>query len=279
MEIIARVCDFDITQTELDFEIQKLVNSHPEVEVKSLRKQALEQLIDRYLLVYEAHCCGLDITEEEYEQGVMQLLEELETPENSVLFNRADRGSQIERIVSSDILIGKYLDQLCQETTPTSDDILYQFYLEKQDFFNREAEVRASHILVRGPELAAKHKIAAIHHKIHSPEDFYNVCDCQSECPSGTHCGDLGFFPRGRLVPEIDAVAFSLRINEVSQPFQTRYGWHILMVTDKRDRQTIPFDYIKDSLRESLCHLQQEMLLVRKINAIREQYQNKIAIF
>ncbi|MEM0951870.1 MAG: peptidylprolyl isomerase [Cyanobacteria bacterium P01_H01_bin.74] len=87
-------------------------------------------------------------------------------------------------------------------------------------------EVRASHLLV-STEKEAKD----CRQEILDGASFASVAKRVSQCPSGSSGGDLGFFTRGRMVPEFDAVAFSLPQGELSEPIKTQFGWHLLTVT------------------------------------------------
>lgn len=91
------------------------------------------------------------------------------------------------------------------------------------------SEVRASHILVKTEEEASKLK-----EQIEGGKDFGDLAAEHSLCPSGAKGGDLGFFGPGRMVPEFDQAAFSLPVGQVSQPIQTQFGWHIMLVTESR---------------------------------------------
>lgn len=88
--------------------------------------------------------------------------------------------------------------------------------------------VRAKHILVQTKE-------EAVHIKklLDDGADFDELAKQYSICPSKEKGGDLGYFNRGQMVPEFENAAFSTPIGEVSQPVQTRYGWHIIKVTRK----------------------------------------------
>lgn len=82
--------------------------------------------------------------------------------------------------------------------------------------------VTASHILVHTQEDAI-----AIKNKLLEGADFSELAK-GSMCPSGASGGVLGTFGRGAMVPEFEAAAFALDINEVSDPIQTPFGWHII---------------------------------------------------
>ncbi|EKE04266.1 MAG: hypothetical protein ACD_20C00090G0006 [uncultured bacterium] len=93
----------------------------------------------------------------------------------------------------------------------------------------QHTEVRASHILVKTQEEAQK-----IREEILNGKDFGHVARKNSKCPSGYQGGDLGFFKKGAMVAEFETAAFSLSPNEVSEPVQTQFGWHLIMVTDQK---------------------------------------------
>ena len=90
-------------------------------------------------------------------------------------------------------------------------------------------EVRASHILVRTEEEAKK-----LRDEILNGASFAEIASKVSMCPSGRNGGDLGFFTKGQMVKEFEDAAFSLPLNEVSQPIKTQFGWHLLVVSAQR---------------------------------------------
>lgn len=90
-------------------------------------------------------------------------------------------------------------------------------------------KVKASHLLVETKEEAEK-----LREEILAGKEFAEVAKEVSKCPSGRMGGDLGYFGRGQMVPEFDSAAFTLPVGEVSEPVQTQFGWHLLVVTDKK---------------------------------------------
>lgn len=89
--------------------------------------------------------------------------------------------------------------------------------------------VKASHILVKTEEEALKIKKA-----IESGEiDFPHAAGQYSMCPSGGDGGDLGFFEKGVMVKPFEDAAFNAELNKVTNPVQTQFGWHLILVTDK----------------------------------------------
>lgn len=91
-------------------------------------------------------------------------------------------------------------------------------------------EVRASHILVKSLEQANK-----IKEMIEKGEKDFDLAAAEySLCPSGARGGDLGFFGKGAMVKPFEEAAFSLEKGKVSDPVQTQFGYHLILVTDAR---------------------------------------------
>jgi len=90
-------------------------------------------------------------------------------------------------------------------------------------------EVKASHLLVETEEEAI-----ALKEEILSGKPFEDVAAEHSHCPSGANGGDLGFFGRGQMVGEFENAAFDLNVGELSDPVRTNFGWHLILVTDKK---------------------------------------------
>jgi peptidyl-prolyl cis-trans isomerase C len=90
-------------------------------------------------------------------------------------------------------------------------------------------EIKASHILVETESEAINLK-----EEILSGKSFADVAAESSLCPSGANGGDLGFFGRGQMVSEFENAAFDLNVGVVSEPVRTNFGWHLILVTDKK---------------------------------------------
>lgn len=144
------------------------------------------------------------------------------------------------------------------------------FKVIKRDTVPGEAEVRASHILVRPkantPEAdaEAKQAIEAARARVVAGEDFAKVAAEVSDCPSKERGGDLGLFGKGRMVKEFEDAAFSQPVNEVGPVIKTQFGYHIVKVTEQKAAEPegrltvrmllkrIPMAETKDEIRQRL---------------------------
>lgn len=109
-----------------------------------------------------------------------------------------------------------------------------------------QEEVHARHILVK-TEAEAKDVRAALQ----KGADFGKLAGEKSIDP--TPGGDLGFFPRGVMVPEFTDVAFTLKAGEMSEPVQTKFGWHVIRVEARRDGAPPSFEDSAEELRVSMA--------------------------
>jgi len=123
--------------------------------------------------------------------------------------------------------------------------------LTKEELGSLKEQVRASHILIKssediGDEEAkqkglltdeqAKEKIVLIKKEIEGGRAFEECAKAYSECPSSEKGGDLGFFPRhGAMVEPFAETAYLLKEGEISGPVKTRFGYHLIMVTGRKE--------------------------------------------
>jgi peptidyl-prolyl cis-trans isomerase SurA len=100
-------------------------------------------------------------------------------------------------------------------------------------------QIHVRHILMKPNELdddaTVKEKLAKLRERILKGEDFAGIASTSSEDPgSAPDGGDLGWTGPGTFVPEFDKAIADLKVNEISEPFKTRYGWHIVQMLGTR---------------------------------------------
>ena len=116
-------------------------------------------------------------------------------------------------------------------------------------------QTRARHILLKPTEIqddaTVEQRLREVRERILKGEDFAVLAKTLSEDPgSGAEGGDLGWTAPGTFVPEFDAMLASLRENEISEPFRTQFGWHIVQLLGKRQYDST------DELRRQRAFLQ-----------------------
>ena len=108
-----------------------------------------------------------------------------------------------------------------------------------------ENELKASHILVETEEEAI-----AIIAQLEGGAEFAELAKDKSTGPSGPAGGDLGYFTKGRMVPEFETAVFALDVGSYTkEPVKTQFGYHIIRSDDLRPVQPPPFEQVKEQIR------------------------------
>lgn len=146
---------------------------------------------------------------------------------------------------------------------PSEADI-EQYYKANINDYKTPEMVRARHILVRVDKASsdmemliakatAKGKAEALLARLKAGEDFAKLASENSDdTGSKTKGGDLGFFGKGKMAPQFEAKAFSMQPGEISEPVETKFGYHIIKVEAKKEAGIEPFEQVKDKVKERL---------------------------
>jgi parvulin-like peptidyl-prolyl isomerase len=281
MEIVAKVYEYEIRRSEFMRELDQLSKIVDNFMICTLQKKALEVIIDRYLLLHEAIDENIDINTEDFDTEMFDLINEYDTEEeySSMLLKNHLSESAVKKIVTNKLLIQKHIENFQQSNIEIPESKLQKFYDEHLELFRTQEEVSCQHILIKGVSEKHRHRAMAVRRRIKSPDDFAFVASKFSECPSSEKCGDLGYFHRGKLMKEIDDAAFKLTINEISEPFESPMGHHILMLVGKHESRILPFEDIKEVLQTRLQHIDSELKLVKHLQELRDSGKDHIQIF
>jgi peptidyl-prolyl cis-trans isomerase C len=139
-----------------------------------------------------------------------------------------------------------------------TDEALHKVYDDAAKQLAGQKEVHARHILVKTEEEAK-----AILEELKKGADFAELAKQKSEDSSKTDGGDLGYFTQDQMVPEFAAAAFKLEQGQLSDPVKTQFGWHIIKVEDKRDRQIPPYEKVKDQIETFVMRRTQAEILAK----------------
>ncbi|RMG00548.1 MAG: hypothetical protein D6726_11095 [Nitrospirae bacterium] len=219
--------------------------------------------LDESLKVYSTEIQNAVKANRQLQQKFLQRLVELE------LFSSIAREKGIDRIPAvkkrMEILVNDFLSKelLSREVVDkikVSEEDMKQYYKANAEQFKKPEEVKARHILIKvkrdaseDEKKAARKKAEEILSKIKKGEDFASLAEKFSDDPgSAKRGGDLGFFSRGRMVKPFEDAAFSLKPGEVSGIVETRFGYHIIKVEEKKPASIQPFEAVKDTIKNEL---------------------------
>jgi len=210
------------------------------------------------------------------EEGKKRLLDELVNQElvyleavDTKLNEEEDFNKELEKLAAN-LLKQYYLDKLLLSTV-ISDEEAKEYYENNTMFFETGNQIKASHILV--PE---KEKAEELLKEIKAGADFAEVAKENSTCPSSEKGGDLGFFAAGQMVPEFEKAAFDLKEGEISDVVETNFGCHIIMTTEIKKSEVMPFEELKDTLKKQLLFGKQNKVYQEKMDSLKEKFNVEI---
>ncbi len=125
-----------------------------------------------------------------------------------------------------------------------SDGSLRTLYDEQVKLIELSEEVRARHVLVE-----MRDEADAVIRRLGSGEDFADIArDISIDPGTAAKGGELGYFTSDEMVKEFSDVAFATEIGEISNPFHSQFGWHVLKVEDRRQQLPPSFDELKPQM-------------------------------
>ncbi|MDI6890156.1 MAG: peptidylprolyl isomerase [Thermodesulfovibrionales bacterium] len=169
-------------------------------------------------------------------------------------------------------LIGLLLEKEIESKAKVSDQEVKYYYEKHREDFAPVSQLKASHIVVKTEKEAKK-----ILERLKKGEDFAQIAKKNSiDTVSAKNGGDLGFLSRGQMVPEFEAAAVRLKSGEISEPIKTKFGYHIIKVTDKKLGRVIEFEKIKDLISQNLSAQKQKEVFDSYIEGLKKSYKVEI---
>jgi peptidyl-prolyl cis-trans isomerase C len=164
--------------------------------------------------------------------------------------------NELKKQISEGLLIQKVMEKNIVDSEIKEADVK-GFYDSNPQFFKTPEQVKASHILMKVKEDgsdkdAVTAKLKALKAEAEKGGDFAELAKKNSEGPSASNGGDLGFFGKGQMVPAFEQSAFSMKDNQVSDVIETQFGLHILKVFERRAGGVTPFAEVKDKIEGHL---------------------------
>lgn len=233
-------------------------------QLKRYEGDIRENLINRTLLLQQAQTMGIDVKE----SLVAKALDEFKAAfkdEKDYQRALADMGfteAMLNGQIKNGLTIKALIDKTVIQKVSVSDQQVRAYYDENPNLFRKPEQVKASHILVKVAENAGEAKqaealtaIQALKVRLDNGENFATLAMENSDCPSKTKGGDLGFFDRQQMVAPFSEAAFALQPGQTSDVVQTRFGYHLIRMTERQAEQTMPFNDVKEAI---LARLRQE---------------------
>lgn len=270
--ILVRVNSRVITQSAFDARVDQ-ASKDQAVEVgrrEELKKSLMEEMVHEALLEDRAKDLDLITSDAEIEEQVKRLKDQ----------NQVSTDEQFATaLAASGLTLDKLRDQLRKSMTvqrvvgrevnskvDLSDDALRIIYEREKETWRIAERVRLAEIhIAKGDNATSRAwvegRIKECSDKLKAGGKFEDMVREFSDGATKSRGGDLGFVAKGDLNPEIDKVVFSLPVGSVSDPIQTKFGWHVMKVVDKNPVTYRPFNDVKADLlkREQETQFQKKL--------------------
>jgi parvulin-like peptidyl-prolyl isomerase len=270
--VVAQVNTDSITVTDFTAELFPLVDGYQtpptrqeEVDFKNLKKALLEQLIEKRLILMEAQKMGITVSDDEVEDAFTTIKRSYPQGRfDEVVRDEAAR-RQWKESLRQRLLIEKVINRVSQLTSPIDEHDLRKYFKKHRSQFALPEQVRARQIVVKDRQEAE-----GLLRRIKRGESFEELARRHSIGPEADIGGDLGFFGRGDMPEEFDAV-FSLKPGETSDIVHSPYGYHIFQVVAKRGKSEANFDEVKDQVQKMMVREEEDKIFQRWLKKVKKK--------
>jgi parvulin-like peptidyl-prolyl isomerase len=263
--------------------ITKMIN--PKV-YKKLKREALDQLIDKELLWQEARRRGIEVSAEDVAAALRE--QEAQYKSRDAYLRKLENAGFDEKsyaeYVRREIAI-----QRCAETAfapkPVTDADIHEFYVANPDKFRIPEQARARHVLIKLPanadaaqRQAARVRIEDVLAKARKGEDFAELARRYSEDTSASLGGDLGLFARGRMVAPFDEAVFSLKPGKISGVVETEFGYHVVKVEERIPGRVVSEDEARERIRAAMTAARRDEAVREGLKGLRAQAKIQVLV-
>ena len=250
----------------------------------------INQLIIKTLLDQEAEARGIKVSNKDVDKAVKEMMDKLGGRDQlmETLKQNGVSVAEFKKDLKEQVKMQKLAAEAGKINVTEAD--CKDFYNKNQSQFKHGDQVRASHILISAnpyqlqqeldnpnkkldeKELKAKVEKALAEKEAEAEKlakelqadnsKFAAYAKKYSQDPgSAKQGGDLGFFAKDRMVPEFAEAAFKAKPNTVTNPVKSQFGYHIIMVTDRRSAGVVPYEKVKSDIKDYLTQEKQIKML------------------
>ena len=255
--------DAVITEAEVVTHANALLNDAEapipdDADPADLHNAVLKHLIEQQVILQEAKRAGITISPEEVDERLARFRKGFDSEEafQQSLIDAGVTEEQLKQTVRDQLLVLRVIDvQVRSGISVSPQEIAHELEL-KPELQKPGERVLASHILVRVDERRSEEEartlIETIRKQITGGADFAELAKQYSEDSRREAGGAMDWVAQGELLPGLDAALFSLPIGEISEPIQTRLGFHLVKVHERRNAATLSVAEANSAIQQKL---------------------------
>jgi len=284
--VVAKVAGVPITVHEMQREIDMLIplntSYHSGIskeKLEEVRKKAFDTLVDRALKFRYAIDNEIAIDSKQYAAAFDQIRKQYKTEKEFIKALGSETVSELKASLYRKMTAEKVDQVAIADNVKITDDEIKAFYEENKSTYAMPKQFRASHILVKVDPSSNKEELEELETKAESllararsGEDFYDLAYYNSDDRSKFVGGDLKYFHEGRTVKEFESALQKMKIGDISDLVRTRFGFHIIKLTDIKEAKQLSFDDMKATIKSQLESKRADELMTKLMDSLRAQY-------
>jgi peptidyl-prolyl cis-trans isomerase C len=291
-KVVAKGKGFEVKQSEVDEAFIGYKSSAaaqnqtiPEDQRNAIEQKILDNLVLRKILISRATQADKDIAKTNVEERIDELTKSVGSPEalNRELLARGMTLTQFKDRLLEQQTCEQVVERELRSKINISDSLIKQYYEDNKQQFEMPERVKASHILIstRDPltnqELPAdkkKEKLALAEKVLAQAKKGSNFADLvkqYSDDPGSKNKGGEYTFSHGQMVPEFEKAAFALDKEKISDIVTTQFGYHIIKLLDKYPAETLPFEKVKNDIKNYLSYQEAQKQLPDYFEKIKKE--------
>ena len=257
-------------QSQVNRTLSQMRGRVQDSQVLSLKKRVLDQLVDQKIREQEVEKRGLmkEVSDEKVEARLDKIVKDSKFNSKEELEQRLKQAGR-----SLDQIRGQLKNSLAMQKL--FDEVLKDIEVSEQEVKENYEELSTRHILIKTKDRSdkeAKEKAQEVISEIESGKEFAKVAQEYSEGPSAKKGGKLPSFGRnGNMAQAFKDEAFKLEEGEISEPVKTKFGYHVIKLTDKKEAEGEEFEKQKSKIKNKLLNQKRKSAYQKWISEKREQ--------
>lgn len=233
---------------------------------EEFREKALEALITMELQYQDAVARGMKPDRKKVKEQMRQVREAFQSSREYRMWldqMRLDE-DQLKQRIEKKVLVASAVAAIAEAPSRLSDEAVREHYDRNRDAFVEPETVRMRIISAKDAHTAGDALVA-----LKTGEDFGAVASRMSADNYRSRGGDLGYVQRGRLYPRLEEAAFAMKPGETSGVIDTEGEWFVIKVEDRKPSRIIPFEEVRDKLKQELEQKRKAELLEQWVSGLR----------
>jgi peptidyl-prolyl cis-trans isomerase C len=283
--ILATINGVAITAHELNQETA-LLNADMRIRNRSMTKEQVDELrvalietmIEREVLRQKAVENRIAIQAQAVESAFSDFRTQIggSNALQTYLSSTGQTQNQFKERLRKGLAVQRLLEREAIGSIRVSEAEMEAFYRRNPDFFESGEQIRVRHILAavanwndETQRTAARSKLHALKTRIHNAGDFAIMAMENSDCPSRTRGGDLGYLTREQMSRSFAEAAFALSSGDFSDVVTSRFGYHLILMLDRTPPERISFKDAREKIGRTLRRNKENAAVGRYVAALK----------